>query len=263
MLNLNQFFNLLEKHAPLEISKKYIESGDYDNSGILVRSRDSVNKVLFSLDLSESAIKRAKYLGIDTIVTHHPAIYNPLKSLSVLDVNTNKIMSAVKMGLNVISMHLNLDAVDGGIDDCLRQALKGEKYKVLYPITDNAGYGREFSLSSITFSDFIKSAKKALSTNKVIAYGNKNAVLKTGASFCGGGASHAIKYILSGGKADVIITSDMPHHVILETVESGKCVMLLTHYSAENYGFNKYFEKIKKETEEKVECYFYSDKIFM
>jgi putative NIF3 family GTP cyclohydrolase 1 type 2 len=88
-------------------------------------------------------------------------------------------------------------------------------------------------------------------------------VLKTGASFCGGGASHAEKYVLGGGIADVIITSDMPHHVILETVESGKCVILITHYSAENYGFKKYFEKIKKQTEKNVDCYFYSDKRFM
>lgn len=262
MLSLNEFFCVLDKNAPVRYSQKYIELGDYDNSGIIVKSSDRVEKVLFSLDLSSSVIKRAKALKVDTIVTHHSAIYNPVKSLDVSGENRD-ILSAVKMGLNVVSMHLNLDVADGGIDDTLASKLGGKNYKILFPILEGVGYGREFKVEPVTFNEFIKNAKKELGTSKVVAYGKKNAVIKAGASFCGSGASCALKYLAGGGGADVIVSSDVPHHAIKEVVESGKCLLLLTHYSAENVGLKAYYEKIKKQTENKVECYYFSDERFL
>ena len=102
-----------------------------------------------------------------------------------------------------------------------------------------------------------------LGTKKVIAYGKKNAVIKNGASFCGSGTSYALKYLATSDNADVIVTSDIPHHAIKEVVEKGKCLLVLTHYSAENAGLKEYYEKIKKETENKVECYYFSDERFL
>lgn len=262
MLSLNEFFSLLDKHAPIKYSKKYIELGDYDNSGILVKSSDKVSKVLFSLDLSLSVIKRAKALKVDTIVTHHPAIYSPLKSISDSG-EGGDIFNAIKNGFNVISMHLNLDVADGGIDDVLVKGLGGEKYKILFPILEGVGYGREFKTKEITFSEFVKNAKKEFNTTRVVCYGSKSAKIKTGASFCGSGSSYVEKYLIGGGNADVIVSSDMPHHVIKGIIESGKCVLILTHYSAENKGLYAYYEKIKKEIEKEVECYYFSDKRFL
>lgn len=262
MLSLNAFFGVLDKYAPIKYSHKYIELGDYDNSGVLIKSTNEVKRVLFSLDLSLEVVNRAKRLKVDTIVTHHPAIYNPLKSLDCYGENS-AVCLAIKLGLNVISMHLNLDVSDGGIDDSLCLGLGGKKYKILFPILEGVGYGREFKVNQTTFHEFIKNAKKSFGTNRVVSYGNKNSLIKTGASFCGSGSSYVEKYLTSGGDVDVIVTSDMPHHVISKTLLSGKCVLLLTHYSAEDKGLYNYYEKIKKEIEKDVECYFFSDKRFM
>ncbi len=262
MLSLNAFFSTLDKFAPIKYSERYIELGDYDNSGILVKSTDTVKKVLFSLDLSSETLKKAKALKVDTVVTHHPAIYNPIKSLDEGGVNA-EIHGAIRLGLNVISMHLNLDVSSGGIDDTLSCGLGAENYKILFPILEGVGYGREFSVKEKTFLEFIKNAKREFNTNRIIAYGNKNKSIKTGASFCGSGSSYVQKYLAYENKADVIVSSDMPHHVIKEIVESGKCALILTHYSAENKGLYAYYEKIKKETEKDVECYFFSDKRFL
>ena len=53
-----------------------------------------INKILFSLDLSNETLKKAVELGCDTIVTHHPAIYNPVKRLSIND-DTAPIVNAI------------------------------------------------------------------------------------------------------------------------------------------------------------------------
>ena len=83
MYTLKELFENLDSFAPVDYSKKLIENGDYDNSGILIRSTDNANKILFALDLTINAVKKAKRLGCDTIVTHHPAIYMPIPSIDV------------------------------------------------------------------------------------------------------------------------------------------------------------------------------------
>ncbi|MBQ7339864.1 MAG: Nif3-like dinuclear metal center hexameric protein [Clostridia bacterium] len=264
MLKLKDFFGVLDKKAPLELSYKLIEKGDYDNSGIIVNDHLEVNKVLFSLDLSTKAVKRAKGLKCDTIVTHHPAIYNPIKCLSQEDLGTQALQLAVKSGMNVISMHLNLDVAENGIDASLCQALGGEKYKIIDFLTEKNGYGREFDLGGITLNELVKRIKLNLKTTKIVVYGKRNTRLNKGASFCGGGSGYAEKFVKNGlCKADVIVTSDMPHHVILSLVEAGKSVILIPHYASENYGFFRFYLSVSKELNSKVESYYFEDKRFL
>ncbi len=264
MLNNNAFFKVLDQIAPLSISHRLIKEGDYDNSGFLINCHENVGKVLFSLDLSEKAIAMAKRLKCDTMVTHHPAIYKPLSSLSVEDGNSSAVLIAIKQNLNVISMHLNLDMVKGGIDACLAEALGAKKYRIIQPLDETIGYGREFEIDNLTFEEFIKRAKNNLKTTKVTVYGKRKTILKKGASFCGGGASFAESAVLKRETdADVIITSDMPHHVIKNLVERGKCILILSHYSAENYGFKKFYERVNEELNGKVETVYFEDKRFL
>lgn len=263
MYNLDDFYAILDRHAPIVLSEKCKQNGDYDNSGILVKQTKSINSVLFTLDLSSEAVKKAKRLGCDTIVTHHPAIYMPVAKLDC-EGETKALLDAIKLGLNVISMHLNLDMAKNGIDYYLAEAFDAKNYKILEPLTDSEGYGREFSVSGKTLLDLKRLAVKNLKTKRVITYGNLKGEVKKCATFCGSG-SGSVSKLLDENKidADLIITSDMPHHVIKKVVENGKKLILLPHYSAENYGFYKYFTVISKEVLGGVKTYYFEDKRFM
>ena len=131
MCSLDIYVSELEKFAPLYLSQEMIKKGCYDNSGVIVKMHDNVNKVLFSLDLTEKVVKKAKSLKCDTIVTHHPAIYSPINTINIDNQNTKAIALATKNGMNILSFHLNLDVASGGIDDCLAKALGAEKAKIL------------------------------------------------------------------------------------------------------------------------------------
>lgn len=262
MYSLNEFFCVLDKIAPIKYSYMQIEKeGAYDNSGILLNMHDKVEKVLFSLDLSVFAVKKAKNLKCDTVVTHHPAIYHPIKSLDI-NGETAAVALAARNGLNVISMHLNLDVATGGIDDNLCLGLGGEKYKFLNGLDDNAHYGREFAVTG-TLAELKKHIAVNFGTQKTLVYGNLKNKAGVVASFCGGGSEYALSYVRKGGAADTIITSDMPHHVLKELTERGKQVIILTHYASENYGFKKFFERVKTEVAEKTETFFFEDKRFL
>lgn len=261
MYSLENVFSVLDKYAPLSLSEKMIASGEYDNSGILIKDHDEVRGILFTLDLSEKSVKRAKWLKCDTIVTHHPAIYNPIKSLSIDSSLSSSVLYAIRNKMNVISMHLNLDVANGGIDQSLCEGLGAKKWKILSYLDEEHGYGREFSVNNIKFNDYIKAIEKEFNTKKLVAYGSKNGIVNKVASFCGGGSSYAESEVLNNRtKADTIITSDMPHHDIKYLLESGKKIIIIPHYASENYGFKKYYEKCAKEL--KVNSHYFDDKRF-
>lgn len=258
MINLSYLSEVIEGIAPLSLSKSFCDKGGYDNSGLLIKTHDKVNSVIFSLDLNEAVIKRAKRLGCDTVITHHPAIYNPITSLSIDNADKKALILAIKENINVISMHLNLDIADGGIDQSLAEGLGGKTFKILEYITEKNGYGREFEVEETTLLQYKNKVKTKFNTQKVITYGKKNTVIKKVASFCGAGGSSALNY---SGDADLIVTSDLAHHVILALIERGKNLMIIPHYVAEIYGFKRFYERVKKEIAD-LQFTFFEDKRF-
>ena len=261
MYSLNEFFSVLDGLAPIKYSRMMIEKGDYDNSGILLKFSDKVERALFSLDLSIKAVERATRLKCDTVITHHPAIYYPVKGLDAFG-ETASVALAAKAGLNVISMHLNLDIATLGIDESLCVGLGGKKYKFFSSLDENAHYGREFAVGK-SVSEFLNGIKKNLGTKRTLFYGNRKDTVVVAASFCGGGAEYALSYTRQGGAADTIITSDIPHHVLKELTESGKKVIILTHYASENYGFKRFYERVKDKVSGKAEFFYFEDRRFL
>lgn len=261
MYDINGFFSVLDGIAPIRLSYKLIEKGDYDNSGIIVRQNEEIKKVLFSLDLSVGAVKSAKKNKCDTIVTHHPAIYHPIKCL---DSGNAALLFAINANLNVISMHLNLDVAKFGIDQSLAEGLGGKDIEILDVLEDGVGYGRKF-YSGMSVAEIKATIRKNLRTARTLFYGDGKKVIGNIASFCGGGAGYAEDMLLSGklSGVDAIITSDVPHHLIKRFTEDGKALFIITHYAAENYGFKKFYERVKKEVSEKAEVLFYEDKKLM
>ncbi len=260
MLKFDEFFNILEGLAPLELSELSIKDGGYDNSGVIIKSSNQVNSVLFTLDLSNLSVEKAVSLGCDTIVTHHPAIYYPIKSLSI-NGQTKPLITAIKNGVSVISMHLNLDIADGGIDEHLALGLGGAVERVLQLVDGTHGYGRECKLN-LDFSELTDKVKKVLETDKVLAYGSGKC--QKIASFCGGGASYALEAIRKNQTdADVVISSDLAHHEIKELVESGKKVIVVPHYASEQYGFSKFEQCVKGLVKGSVVTHYFQDKRFM
>ncbi len=261
MYKLEDVFFVLDKFAPLSLSKKMIENGEYDNSGILIKDHDEVGSVLFTLDLSVESVNKAKRLKCDTIVTHHPAIYYPIKDIKNDSAITKPLLLAVKYNINVISMHLNLDVANDGIDQSLCEGLGAKNYKILSYLDGEHGYGREFDIEDIKFFQYVLKVKKNFNTKKLFAYGKKNDLVKKVASFCGAGSSFMEKELFSGNlNADTIVTSDMPHHDIKYLLDSGKKIIIIPHYASENYGFIKYYEKCAKEL--KLPVHYFDDKRF-
>ncbi|MDE7453480.1 MAG: Nif3-like dinuclear metal center hexameric protein [Clostridia bacterium] len=246
-MKLNEVLTVLEKVAPVALSDEFCKKfGMYDNSGVIINCGADINGALFSLDLSENAVKKAKELGYNLIVTHHPAIYGGISRLDLTrDPQAIALAECIKNGISVISMHLNFDAAPQGIDFHLMQGLGGDNPEILAKL-DNGGYGRVYPVKQTQFTAFVENVKNTFNSDRVIIYGKERSVKKV-ASFCGAGCDErAIAFAEKHG-ADVFVSSDLKHHEITAILGRGINVIHLTHYSAENYGFEKIYSRISKD----------------
>lgn len=239
-MKLTEIFEKLEGIAPVALSDEFCRKYRmYDNSGIIIDCKEDIKGVLFSLDLSFKAIDEAKKRGFNLIVTHHPAIFGGISRISADDT----IGTCLKSGISVISMHLNFDSAPKGIDYHLMRGLGGEEAEILDDV-QGGGYGRVYGVKEIKFSELESAVCRNFNTKRALFYGDKNKVVKKIASFCGAGCNNeAINFAKRNG-ADVFVSSDMKHHEIALLLGMGINVIHLTHYSAENYGFNKIYTQI-------------------
>jgi dinuclear metal center YbgI/SA1388 family protein len=266
-MRLNEVYEILDTVAPKSLSDEYCARyGAYDNSGILIDTGDKIKGVLFSLDLTNAAIDKALQTGANLIVTHHPAIYGKIADIKASDYLGEKIIKCLKNGISVIAMHLNLDCAEGGVDACLAGgvcASAGESQPVcaVMHTLSLGGYGRAYDLPSIALGDLAKNMQKTFSTNRVLIYGDEKKEVNRVASFCGAGADEsAIAFALSQG-ADVVVSSDFKHHILQLAIEKGLGVVVLTHYASENYGFEKYYQKIRASIS--IPCSYHTDEIMI
>ena len=113
-MKVKEMLEFLYTVAPKELAE------DFDNIGLLVGDKDDeIKGILVSLDCFDEVIDRAEDLGANLIITHHPIIFSPLKSVTA----DGLVHKLIRKGISVISMHTNLDQTEGGVNDTLCAAL--------------------------------------------------------------------------------------------------------------------------------------------
>ena len=108
-VSVQQILGLLQAVAPPALAL------DWDNVGLLVDAGTPVDSVLTTLDITPAVVREAVENDCQLIVSHHPVIFHPIKSLHADDVPA----LLMKNGISAICMHTNLDAAPGGVNDTL------------------------------------------------------------------------------------------------------------------------------------------------
>lgn len=253
-MRLKEIYEIADGLAPFSLSREYCEKyGFRDNSGVIVDCGEEIGKILFALDCSEDAVRRAEETGAQLLFTHHPAIFTPVSRLST-EGGERALLRAIRAGISVISAHLNLDSAEGGIDECLMRGLGGSDPSVMH-VLSCGGYGRAYDVRTDS-EKLLARVRTEFCTDRVIFYGEQRAISRV-ASFCGAGMDEETLDFAVREGADTIVTSDGKHHLIARAVGEGMNVVLMTHYASELYGFNRFYRKIKEKTG--LPCEFFTD----
>ena len=237
-MKIIEFYKKLCEFAPLSLSEKLCEKdGLYDNSGLIIAPspEEELKGAAFMLDLTAKGAEKAVKSGCNFIVTHHPAIYSAIKSID----SSSALAYCIKNGVAVASMHLNFDCAERGIDYWLAKGLGGDNQLIDEDLGNNCGYGRLFKREETTASNLLNEYKKEFKTDRVTLYGNEGQKIKKVASFCGAGLDERAVEVAKDFGAEMVVSADIKHHVLLYAIESGLCVLSCTHYATENYGMER------------------------
>ena len=83
---------------------------DWDNVGLLVGSTEKeVSKIFIGLDLTDEVIEEAIKWGADMIVTHHPLIFSPLRSVTNQSFIGRRVIRLIQHDIAYYAMHTNYD----------------------------------------------------------------------------------------------------------------------------------------------------------
>lgn len=222
----------LNSHAPFGLAEPW------DNVGLLIGHPErEVTSLLIGLDPTSTLIDEAITIGADTLITHHPLIFQPISAINTTTPAGRVIEIALRQGINVIACHTNLDSAENGVSDALARALGLAN---LSPLTTNPranlpeqqGMGRIGSYpEGISSSAFLKHLRQALGLEAVHIAGRFPDIIKK-VAICGGSGSDLAGIALEKG-ADIFLTAEIKHHIARWAEESNFCLIEGTHYATE------------------------------
>lgn len=228
MTKVSDIYNFIDGIAPFR------NQDAWDNSGLLVGDMNArVKKALISLDASLKTADEAISSGCQLVITHHPIIFSPLKSLSAESPEGKLLIN----GIACISAHTNLDSADYGVSDMMADALGLANTRELVivnredPINHKSiGYGTVCESKGISPEDlaslcrkrFNCAALKYISGNKII----KRIGLVSGS---GGESIDEAKRL----NLDAVVTAEVKHHQFLSAQDAGITLIDAGHYETE------------------------------
>lgn len=212
MARVKDFYDFLNTIAPFETQESW------DNSGMLVGDINAeVRKVAVALDITPDVIKRAKENGANLIISHHPVIFNPIKTVRRGSVPYELVANSI----NALCCHTPLDIAEGGTNDSLAELLDIEVSRADDPIL------RLGTIAPTTATELAGRIANALDTKVRYADGGKT--IEKIAICTGAGCS----LIDAAGNIDAFITGDASHHNFLDCVQSGVTLIAAGHYETE------------------------------
>jgi dinuclear metal center YbgI/SA1388 family protein len=227
MTKAGEIRDFLFAAAPRELAM------DFDNVGLLVGSPDTdVTKALFSLDITTPVIDEAAAVGAQLIVSHHPVIWDAMKSVTGENVQSAKVVKLIKCGLAAICMHTNLDIAAGGVNDVLMERLGGTTAGILESTGEDCGCGRTGELKAeMPFRDFLSVCKNALNADGLRFHDAGLAVKKL--AVMGGAGGDCVELAKSLG-CDTYVTADVKYDQFLTAAELGINLIDADHFCTEN-----------------------------
>ena len=96
----------------------------WDNSGLITGTPDQeVTGVLVCLDVTPEVVREAVDAGLNMIISHHPPVFNGLKTFTGRNHSERVVVEAIRNDLVLYACHTNLDQVAGGVSDRMADCL--------------------------------------------------------------------------------------------------------------------------------------------
>lgn len=214
MPTITEIAAVMEELAPRTLAE------EWDNVGTLVDCGGEVDSILVALDITKEVVEEAEAKGCNLIVSHHPVIFQPLRSVA----QNSVVFRLIQKNISALCAHTNLDAAKGGVNDILA-AVFGMADPLFF-----AGGGRVGRLRvAASVKEIAAVCHKHLNAHvKIVDTGKKvNTLAVLGGS--GGGVVADAK----AAGADCLLTGEADHHDAIDARQAGLSLVVAGHYATE------------------------------
>ena len=232
-VTVQQVYERLNAWAPFETQM------DFDNAGLLVGRRNRpVTRILTALDITREVILEASQQECQLIVSHHPVIFHPVKSITDGDPVGEKLLLLAERGIGAICAHTNLDAAQGGVNDCLARRLELDSLEQLHQDGVDS-QGRPYGIGRVglvhrdgmTAGEYAAYVKDRLGAASVRFADGGKPVRKVAV---GGGSCGSMLLDALAKGCDTFVTADVKYDQYLEARALGLTLMDAGHFATEN-----------------------------
>lgn len=206
---------------------------DFDNSGFLVGDIEArISCAALSVDPTPENITAAGKLGAGLLITHHPIIFNPLRSLPCSD----PAYTAAREGVAVLSLHIPVDVSVDGANPVLAQKLGFVNAAPFRAGPGAAGSeicdGTECVLETPAgVRQLAENASERLGTPAL--YCDAGRPVKR-VLLCGGSAGHLCAAAADAG-FDCLLCGELKHSDVIYLRSRGVSAVLATHFATEKH----------------------------
>lgn len=236
MTKVKDIINIIEDFAPLDFQE------EYDNCGLTIGDRErEVQSVLIALDITFEVVREAIDKGCQMIISHHPVIFNPIKSITTDTFQGETLLELIKNDISVYSAHTNVDNADENIAREFMYTLGVEN---ICPIIDSCGMTASM-IKPLTFLELIEKVKVASGDNNIRSIGILDDIVEEICFANGANGSNEDLLVRAGSIADVFITSELKYHLAVKAKEIGLNIIEIGHYESEREFVNLMNRKLK------------------
>jgi dinuclear metal center YbgI/SA1388 family protein len=232
--------------AVLEEIASFKLAETWDNVGLMVGDpAQEVSGILVALDPTDTLLSEAVAAGVSTIITHHPLIFQPLKSVRTDRALGRFLRRAMVENISVMGCHTNLDLATGGVNEVLAATLglidaqpltfmSGRPQTVVSEESSQPpGFGRWGRLSApMTGEAFLRHVQEVLDVSVVAVAGRLPGTVST-VAVCGGSGSDLAEAAFLRG-AQVYVTGEVKLSTARWAEASDFCIIDAGHFATEN-----------------------------
>jgi dinuclear metal center YbgI/SA1388 family protein len=227
LATIGDVIQAIETFAPSDLAEPW------DNVGLQIGQKDwPVRAAWVALHPSIDVVTGACEKGIELLITHHPLIFKPLKSIDFSTPVGAIIRRAVQERLGLVAVHTNLDNAADGISDVLATRIGLKNLQIL--ISENEqGPGRLGSLEkSLTLTSFARMIKDRLALDSLKIVGRSDLSVNKAAVCAGSGSSLLNHFLLSD--AQVYVSGDLRYHDAITVKDANKGLIDIGHFASEH-----------------------------
>ncbi len=225
---LKDIITIIEKTAPLNLQD------GFDNSGLQVgQPSQDVSSVLVCLDVTEEILEQAVHGGYDLVLSHHPLLFHPLKSISDANYQQRCVRTAVSNGIAIYSAHTSLDNAPGGVNHRIADIIGIRNLEWLSPKDGlDAGSGVIGELETPTQDkDFLNLLKSRFRVTALRHSRPDGRTIKR-VAICGGAGAFLLPDAINKG-ADCFVCGEFHYH---DYFENGQVLLAeLGHWQSEQF----------------------------